>query len=853
MGPPHLATLWADPYPTPRAGGDDSTNDNIQRLQAVVGDRYAIEREIGRGGMSIVYLARDLRHGREVAVKVLRPELTASVGPDRFLREIKIAARLQHPHILPLYDSGEGHELLYYVMPFVAGESLRDRLAKQGPLAIAEALEISREVGAALAYAHDQGIVHRDIKPENILLSSGLAMVADFGIASALVEAGVEPITNSGVAIGTPGYMSPEQAGGASRLDGRSDVYSLGCVLFEMLAGEPPFTGPTPQAVLARHIHERPPSLHIVRPTIPPTVEQAINRALAKVPADRFATATEFVAALAAPAPIPGPPASWRRVALRVVIALVIAAGGWMGWQRWGLRSGQLPSPLLDPTRMAVLYFTDRSPNGSLRHIAHGLTEDLIDKLGSVQGLHLVPPSGVRPYSGKDIPLDSIARALQVGTLVEGSVERPGARLRVRVRLIDASTNQQLESVMIERPLGDLFALQDELADSVSRALRLRLGHEVRLREQQAATRSVAAWELLRQADALIEDAARLEAADNLPAVSRMLDQADTLLGRAERLDPLWNDPTIARGWLMVRQAELRGPDSAAVWIRKGLEHTGRALRRDPHDARAAELRGTLRFSLWELPAGTTTEKRVLIQNAEADLRAAVSANPGLAHAWNSLSMIYQQLGDWRQADVTLRRAIQADAYLTETARSMPVLMFASLERGDTAAARGWCETGRAQFPNDFHLWECELTLLGWLATRPTDAARAWTLVRTIERRDSLRVLAMGWGVRRLMVAAILARAGLADSARHVMRATRTTASSQVLETLGLYEGFVFTELHDDAAALRALEGYVQTFPHAREYVATTRWFAPLHGEPRFITLSGLGPDSAAQRERAKP
>ena len=230
--------------------------DQIGRLRSALAARYTLEREIGRGGMSVVYRARDLRLDRDVAVKVLRPELTVSLGADRFLREIHVAARLQHPHILPLYESGEADGLFYYVMPFVAGESLRARLQEHGPLSVPEAVRIAGEIGSALTYAHEQGFIHRDVKPENILLSSGLAMVADFGIAQALVHAGVAPLTDSGVVVGTPGYMSPEQSAGQTKLDARTDVYSLGCVVYEMLAGEPPFTGPTARAVLARHIHE---------------------------------------------------------------------------------------------------------------------------------------------------------------------------------------------------------------------------------------------------------------------------------------------------------------------------------------------------------------------------------------------------------------------------------------------------------------------------------------------------------------------------------------------------------------------------------------------------------------------
>ena len=272
----------------------------IDRLQTALGDRYELVREIGQGGMATVYLARDLKHERQVAIKVLRPELSASLGADRFLREIRVAANLQHPNILGLYDSGEVEAggLLYYVMPFVEGESLRDRLNREQQLPIGDALQITREAGEALQYAHQRGIVHRDIKPENILLLGGHALVADFGIARAVSQAGGEKLTQTGMAIGTPHYMSPEQSLGSEHVDARSDVYSLGCVLYELLIGQPPFTGPNAMAIMARHSMEVVPSLQVVRPSVPDDVEDAILRALEKTPADRFQTMQEFCDAL---------------------------------------------------------------------------------------------------------------------------------------------------------------------------------------------------------------------------------------------------------------------------------------------------------------------------------------------------------------------------------------------------------------------------------------------------------------------------------------------------------------------------------------------------------------------------
>lgn len=320
--------------------------------------------------MGLVFLAEDLKHGRKVALKVLRPELAQSLGADRFLREIRISAKLNHPNILTLIDSGRAGDFTYYVLPFVEGESLRDRLARERELPIDEALTLTREVADALAYAHSLGIVHRDIKPENIMLESGHAVVTDFGIATAVSEAGGEKLTQTGQAVGTPAYMSPEQALGAEQVDARSDVYSLACVLYEMLAGAPPYVGPTPQAVLARKTLEPVPGLRIVRDTVPPVVERAVVRALAKVPADRYATAHDFAAALAGESvETPSKPRAVRpgRVVAAASGIVVVAAAAYLllaiadGGPRTGVTAVSHRSLTTDP---GVELFPSISPDG---------------------------------------------------------------------------------------------------------------------------------------------------------------------------------------------------------------------------------------------------------------------------------------------------------------------------------------------------------------------------------------------------------------------------------------------------------------------------------------------------------
>ncbi|MFN9086426.1 MAG: serine/threonine-protein kinase, partial [Gemmatimonadaceae bacterium] len=277
-------------------------SDIQSRLTAALADRYRVERELGAGGMATVYLAHDLKHERDVAIKVLHPDLGAALGAERFLSEIKTTAKLQHPHILPLLDSGAADGRLFYVMPYVRGETLRARLERERQLPMAEALRIAREVAGALDHAHKQGIIHRDIKPENILLQEGSALVADFGIALAVQQAGTQRLTQTGLSLGTPLDMSPEQAMGERAIDARSDVYALGAVTYEMLAGEPPFSGPTTQAIVARVLTERPAAIRAVRDTVPDGVEAAVFTALAKLPADRFGSAAAFAEALSATA-----------------------------------------------------------------------------------------------------------------------------------------------------------------------------------------------------------------------------------------------------------------------------------------------------------------------------------------------------------------------------------------------------------------------------------------------------------------------------------------------------------------------------------------------------------------------
>ena len=411
-------------------------------------DRYVLERELGRGGMATVYLARDVRHDRLVALKVLHPELAHALGPERFLREIHTTARLDHPHIISVFDSGETAGILWYTMPYVEGESLRERLRREGQLPMQDALRIVREVADALSYAHQQGIIHRDIKPENILLARGHARVADFGVAQALQQAGADRLTETGLAMGTPAYMSPEQAKGGS-VDGRSDLYALGCVLYEMLAGEPPYTGPTSQAVIAKRLSEPIPHLRTVR-AVPRWLEAAVTRALALSPADRYTTAAEFSEALglrSETAALTVPVARQRRRRIAVLGGLAVSLAALAGV--WAAHRANHTG--LDSKRVMVAVFANRTGNPSLDPV--GLTAaDYINR-GLVQtGLVEVVDVGVlyvqgRAATGEPSEPRGLARRNGAGIVVAGSYDQFGDSLVFQATILDVGSGRVVQAL----------------------------------------------------------------------------------------------------------------------------------------------------------------------------------------------------------------------------------------------------------------------------------------------------------------------------------------------------------------------------------------------------------------------
>jgi serine/threonine-protein kinase len=682
--------------------------EHVDHLTSVLLDRYAIVRELGGGGMATVFLAQDLKHERRVAIKVLRPELTATLWRDRFLREIKLTARLIHPHILPLLDSGDAEGVLYYVMPFAEGESLRDRITREKQLPMEDALQVAREIADALSYAHGQGLIHRDIKPENILLEDGHAVVADFGIARALDVAGAARLTASGLAVGTPAYMSPEQAG-EHELDARSDVYSLGCVLYEMLAGVTPFVGPTPQAILARKVAEPVPSLRVVRETVPAELEAVIKKGLAKVPADRFATAREFAEALTRPGSMAPPTSLSARTArlLRTTrgVALSGIAAAVVGGAILVLRPGREPpgssSALYERTAIAVMPFDNLSAEGPHAYFAGGLHDELQTQLSKVAALKVISRTSVRGYAAAT-PLRQIARELGVGSVVEGSVQVAGERLRVNVALVDAASGAGLWAEQYDRTLEDAFAIQSDIAQRIVAAVGAALSSTERQGLAEVPTASPEAYRLYLQGREYYTRPGR---------VRQNVEIAQGLYERALALDP---DFALARAAL----SEVHGRmhwyrwDPSPARVARQLEEAETALRLAPDLPQAHVAMGLAQY--WG---------RRDYRGALEEFRTALEGMPNNAEVWAWIGAVHRRMGSWDEVLRAFEEAVQLDPRDANLFYNLGGTTFVILHRYDEAVRAFDRALSLAPDLHSAALW------------------RGWTYVRWQGRLDTLRAV----------------------------------------------------------------------------------------------------------------
>jgi TolB-like protein/tetratricopeptide (TPR) repeat protein len=816
------------------------------------GDRYRIERELGRGGMATVYLCTDSKFERPVAIKLLHPDLAAAVGAERFHREIRIATGLTHPNILPAYDSGEANGSLYYVMPFVQGESLRDRITREKQLPVDDTVRIITEVAHALHFAHESGIVHRDIKPENILLESGVAVVADFGIARAITNAAdVEALTQTGVSIGTPTYMSPEQAVGEKGVDGRSDQYSLACVMYEMLAGHPPFQASTLQGIIMKHVGEPVPLVTTVRPSVPDELEDVMLRALEKVPADRFPSIGDFAAALNTVVAQTGTwarrtstktaqlratrrhsaialsPGGMARRWLAIGIGGVAVAGGATAVVLYANSAGTQPTVDALAREIAVTYLDVERGAEGLRHIADGLTEALIEKLDRVPVLNVRSRDGVIPFRGTTIGADSVARALAVGYVVRGSVESRRDGGRVTVRLMDAS------GVTVEREDFDFNAasallVADSLATQIAAYLRERIGPEVALRELRTGTNNTDAWTFALRADRRIADGDSMVVAGAMAPALLAVTEADSLLQLAERADREWTRPIVLRATAALTHARalLGDRNRMPAIIDTGIAHADRAILKDPLDPDAHEIRGRLlHFEFARgLIADPAAHQRTL-DAAEAALRRATQINPFQAGAWDELSALYYRKEDLGAVILAAERAYNADAYFRNARSILNRLFYAHYSNEAWNEAMKWLDAFRHRFPNDRLGVEGRL----YMYRSPYGGVNidsAWLYQKQYVELTPEAGREFARRKAEIHVAGALARAGLADSARQVLLRARTIdRSMDPRRDLAAIEAAVRVMLGDKQIAVDLLKEYVVVNPDHSDFSSRTIWW----------------------------
>jgi serine/threonine-protein kinase len=730
-----------------------------ERLAAALQERYRIERRpdgnlafLGRGATASVYLAQDLRHDRPVALKVVHADLAASVGTERFLREIRLVARLSHPHILPLFDSGEAEGHLYYVMPYVPGESLRRRLDQEGRLPVSSAVRIACQVAIALDYAHRNGVVHRDIKPENILLDGDQAIVADFGIATAREAASGERLTEMGLAVGTPAYMSPEQAGGAPQVDGRSDVYALGCVLYEMLSGVPPFTGPTPQAVMAQQVLATLAPIRARRGDVPETVERALATALAKEPSDRFATAAEMAAALEGsitPPPLPATVRSRRRTAALLGVGAVAATAFLfaLGLQRHTERA--------DTPRIAVLPF-DNLGAAEDGYFAAGITEEITSRLAMIPSLAVISRTSAEQYRTTDKSIREIGRELGVDYILDGSVRweksPQGSRVRVTPQLIRVADDRHLWSGRFDETLEEVFEVQSRVAEQVAAELDLALRQPEHEALASKPTENLQAYDFLLRGNDLLTRAGDGEA---LHTAERMYVQATEL------------DPRFALAFARLGRARIwqfhfseRTPGKLAA-ARAAVDS---ALALEPALPEAHLAQGLIHY--WgELD----------YEAALREFKLAHAGDPGNGDIAWARGLVERRLGQWDQALASLRRAVELDP--RSVVKHMDVFEVYLRQRHFGAAEQYLDRALSLQPDAPIYVFKAMM-----LVTRDGDLAAATRVLEEGARRAGLQDLA-GWTAQYDLGAALWHR--LPDSAQAAMDAV--TMATVGADSAGYY------------------------------------------------------------------
>ena len=667
-----------------------SSASDLERVAASVGDRYQVEREIGRGGMATVYLAQDRKHQRPVALKVLHPHLAANLGPERFLREIQIAASLQHPHIVPLYDSGQAEGFLYYVMPFVEGESLRQRLERDRTLPLEEALRLTRAVAAALDYAHRHQVVHRDIKPENVMLHDGEAMVTDFGIAKALTAAASDNLTQTGTSMGTPAYMSPEQSAGETDLDGRTDQYSLGCVLYEMLSGQTPFTGANAQAIIARSFTEPVPPLRAPKERIPEFVDRAVMKALSKQPADRFASAAQFSQALGSVGGVSTPPGTASHPSIR---------------------------PASVAKSIAVLPFVNMSADAENEYFTDGIAEEIINALSKIQSLRVTARTSTFAFKGKNLDVRNIGEQLGVSTVLEGSVRKAGTRLRVTAQLVNVADGYHLWSERYDRELEDVFAIQDEIAGNIVKALRVVLSEGEKKAIENAPRADVQAYDYYLRGRQFFHRLRRT----NIQFARRMFERAQqadpdfvqAYAGAADCCAFLYmywdaSQSNLEQADSYSRKALALGPEVAEAHASRGLALT----LSQRYDEAEQEFSTAIRLNpkLYEAYyfAGRASFQQGKYEDSIRHFENACAVRPEDYQAPMLASLPLRQLGRVAEAEAVLRTSLLlAERHLElnpDDVRALYLSANALGQQGETKRAIELLQRARAMDPEDSHV-----------------------------------------------------------------------------------------------------------------------------------------------------